>query len=165
MSNKPPPRSVPSEFIKLKRTGALFKCTTLALRNSSVTIKSLVEQILIESSKVLNNFVADNISSFGVLHRLAVTVSLIDALASLAHSSVLNNWTKPAFSHYTKLNQSWHPLLAKIQRQKPVPNDVYLWKGQNLAVISGQSFFDGQDKILLPRRVLGTFLSYNYSRF
>ena len=137
VSSKPIPKILPFEFIKLKRTDTILKCTTASIKSISVTLRNLIDQIIAESANILNSFVSENISSFGVLHRLSVTVSFLDVLASLAQCSITNNWTKPTFSHFLKLNQSWHPLLAKIQKQKPVPNDAYLWKGQNFAIISG----------------------------
>ncbi|XP_075243808.1 mutS protein homolog 4-like [Convolutriloba macropyga] len=136
--NKPLPPNLPSIFINVTRTGASIKCTTKELEKFGPTVKDLESQIFKESAFNIRTFLKQNVDNFGVLHRLAVAISLIDMLASLSYCSLENKWTKPTFHEYLKLNGNWHPMLGRsVGADRVVSNDVYMWEHQNFALISG----------------------------
>ncbi|XP_014778440.1 mutS protein homolog 4 [Octopus bimaculoides] len=162
--------SLPSIFIKVGKHKNTLSFTTTDLIKLNDRVKESLQEIYLMTNIVVTELLNDIRSCISCLYKLSECVSTLDMLAGFAHLCTLSDYTRPEFTDTVAIKQSRHPILEKIAREPPVPNNTYASNDSNFIIItgpnmSGKSTYLRQVALLQIMAQIGCFVPATYASF
>ncbi|XP_037047963.1 mutS protein homolog 4-like [Bradysia coprophila] len=129
---------LPSTFEVLSKTKNSINLTTTELRMLNVRMSDVVEQIHIESNRIITELVNSIRHNMAHLYDLSGLISSLDIMLSLTKYSINSNGCCPTFSSEMNVIDGIHPLLEYNRcKTTPVPNGVIANSEYHFFVITG----------------------------
>lgn len=124
------------QVLELKRNTCFL--TTTEITKLNIRLKSVIEEIIIQSNVVLASMLADIAQEMDVIYDLTGFIGTLDVLLSLSKVSAYDGFTRPTFADEIRIVDGVHPLLERnVERTIAVPNNVIATPDYNFFLITG----------------------------
>ncbi|CAF0903734.1 unnamed protein product [Didymodactylos carnosus] len=161
---------LPPNVISIAKREKSTVVTTLHLAHLSDRFELLYHDICLISDKIILDLLTEIRPYFGSLYKLVEALSILDMIQAFAEVSRTRDYVRPLFADYTKIVKARHPVIDLFGVQKPIPNDIDLFKELNIHIVtgpnmSGKSTYLRQIALLQVLAQIGCFVPAEQAKF
>lgn len=165
--NKQFSEQVPFRYIRKQTISNNERYITEELKNLEEEILTSTENALKLEEKIYSDFKAQLLENASIMQGIAIEVSTLDCLNSLATVAVLNNYARPNITTGNEINivDGRHPVVEKmISKGSFIPNDCHLNNSDQRTMIltgpnmAGKSTYMRQVALITYLAHIGSFV-------
>jgi DNA mismatch repair protein MSH4 len=131
---------IPSVFVNIIKRKKYLEFQTLAIMKMNVKIDDALTEVILMSTKTVNDLTDDIRSEIGALFQISEAVAILDMLAGFAQltTTASSPYTRPEFTANLAIKDGRHPVKETILPAHTfVPNDIFASPQSRLQLITG----------------------------